>query len=271
MINLENVFRDSLLLREKSPLVHNITNYVAMNAAANALIAAGASPLMSFCKEEMDEIVRSADAVVINIGCLDMGQIEAMKAAASAALRYGRPLVLDPVGAGASALRLETSLQLIRDYHPSIISANASEVLSLALRKKFGRGVDATQATQTAQAAQAAEATAQAIQAAKALAKASGSIVSMSGPVDCITDGDRMESISGGSPLMARVTAMGCIASAISGAFAAVAPGAFNAALDARMMMKICGAKAAERMASADGTGTFACRFIDELSNFGIC
>ena len=281
-MDLEVFFRDCLLIRQKSPLIHNITNYVAMNPSANALLAIGASPIMTFCKEEMDEIVSSADAVVINIGCLDMQQIGAMMIAADAAQRYGRPLILDPVGAGASSLRLETSLDIIRNYHPAIIRANASEVLSLALGKKSGRGVDATLNENTNKEVVAAlgghtnqEVVAtlgektnrevNAIQAAKRLAIDSKSIVSMSGAIDCITDGETVKTISGGSPLMPKVTAMGCTASAITGAFAAVDDNYLDAAAGAMLLMKICGEKAAS---GASGTGTFACRFIDELSTF---
>ena len=113
----DSFIRDCASVREKSPLVHCITNYVAMSINANALLAIGASPLMSFCPEEMEEIVAISSALVVNIGCLDRQEIEAMKIAARTADHLGKPWVLDPVGAGASRIRTQTALDLIRESH----------------------------------------------------------------------------------------------------------------------------------------------------------
>lgn len=253
MFNLQNFTEDCLSIREQSPLVHNITNYVAMNIAANGLLAIGASPLMSFCKEEMEEIVSIARALVINIGCLDLNEIEGMKAAAAAACKTGTPWVLDPVGAGASKIRTDTSLSLIENFHPTIIRGNASEIMCLAGAKILSHGVDSSNSSSDAH------------EAAQLLAKESGAVVSVSGAVDYITDGSRESTISNGSPLMSKVTAMGCTASAITGAFAAVNKDPFFAALNAMAIMGIAGEKAAKRSA---GTGSLAMNFIDELNNF---
>ena len=253
MIDIQKFKDDCAAVREQSPLVHNITNYVAMNIAANVLLAAGGSPLMSFCPEEMDEIVSISSALVINIGCLDMLEIAGMRAAASAALRYGKPWVLDPVGAGASRLRTETALSLIRDYHPTIIRGNASEIMCLAGLAVASKGVDSSASSNDA------------VEAAKALAQATGSVVSVSGATDYITDGQRVETIVNGSPLMRRITAMGCSASALTGAFAAVDSDAFAAALNTMAMMGVAGDIAA---VGTTGTGTFQQKFLDALTTF---
>jgi len=253
MFNLQTFTEDCLSIREQSPLVHNITNYVAMNIAANGLLAIGASPLMSFCKEEMEEIVGIARALVINIGCLDLNEIEGMKAAAEAAHKMGKPWVLDPVGAGASKIRTETSLHLIEHFHPTIIRGNASEVMCLAGAQILSHGVDSSNSSSDAH------------EAAQALAKSSRAVVSVSGTVDYVTDGEREGTISNGSPLMSKVTALGCTASALTGAFAAVDGDAFFAALNTMALMGVAGEKAAARSC---GTGSLATNFIDELSNF---
>ena len=130
-MNTENLKRDLALVREKSPLVHNITNYVAMNFSANALLAIGASPVMAHAVEEMDDMVGIASALVINIGTLDAEWVRGMLKAGRAAHRMGKPIVLDPVGAGATPYRTETAWQIIRECHPTIIRGNASEIMAL--------------------------------------------------------------------------------------------------------------------------------------------
>lgn len=253
MLDLQKFIEDCLLVREQSPLVHNITNYVAMNIAANGLLAIGASPLMSFCEEEMEEIVTISSALVINIGCLDRNEIAGMRAAAQTASRLGKPWVLDPVGAGASRLRTETALSLIREFHPTIIRGNASEIMCLAGEQIVSRGVDSSNDSNDA------------ADAARSLAECTGAVVSVSGAVDYVTDGKRVGTISNGSPMMSKVTAMGCTASAITGAFAAVDGDTFHAALNAMALMGVAGELAA---AGSRGTGSLAMNFIDELSNF---
>lgn len=253
MIDLEQFKADCANVRAKSPLTHCITNYVAMEINANALLAIGASPLMSFAPEEMDEIVKISSALVINIGCLDRHEIEGMKAAAAAAVKYAKPWVLDPVGAGASALRTETALELIRDYHPTVIRGNASEIMVLAGATIVSKGVDSTNASSDA------------VEGAKALAKNTGAVVSISGAVDYITDGERVETIANGDSIMSRVTAMGCTATAVTGAFVAVSRTPLEGALHAMAVMGVAGEKAA---AKAKGTGSMGVEFLDELSNF---
>ena len=253
MSTSDSFIRDCALVREKSPLVHCITNYVAMSINANALLAVGASPLMSFCPEEMEEIVGISSALVVNIGCLDRQEIEAMRIAAATAHRLGKPWVLDPVGAGASRIRTQTALDLIRDFHPTVIRGNASEILCLAGERINSRGVDSSSLSSDA------------IEGAKALALNSGAVVSVSGPVDYITDGTTVLTIANGHHLMSRITAMGCTASAITGAFIAAGDETLQAARNAMALMGIAGERAAARAA---GTGSMEMHFIDELSTF---
>lgn len=277
MIDKQSFIRDCEAVRAQSPLVHSITNYVAMEINANALLAIGASPLMSFCAEEMEEIVSIASALVINIGCLDRLEIEGMRIAAATAHRLGKPWVLDPVGAGASKIRTQTSLELIRDSHPTIIRGNASEIMALAGAQIVSRGVDSSNSSSDA------------LESAKALAQATGAVVSVSGATDYITDGERVATISNGHPIMSRITAMGCTASAVTGAFAAVCGDAFEAAWAAMAMMGVAGDIAAARSAATGvrtapaagkageaqactgaikGTGTMGVEFMDALSTF---
>jgi hydroxyethylthiazole kinase len=251
MTENHDIIRSFATIKEKSPLVLNITNYVAMNFSANALLAIGASPIMSFYPEEMDELVAECDALVINIGCLDSLQVEAMTIAASAALKYGKPWVLDPVGIGASHIRKKICGELV-SFKPSIIRGNPSEIMTLAGLDATSRGVDSCRSSNDA------------LSGAQSLALSAGAVVSVSGPRDYITDGNRVVTVSNGSPLMSRVTAMGCTATAMTAAFAAVT-NPFDAAVDAMMLMGLCGEAASSK---ADGTGTMETIFIDELYGF---
>ena len=142
MLTCQTVWQNVADIRSKSPLVHNITNYVVMNTTANALLAIGASPIMAHAQEEMEEMTAIAGALVINIGTLSKHWIESMVAAAAFAKKRGIPVVLDPVGAGASKLRTETSLRIIRESRPGIIRGNASEIIALGLSEAKTKGVE---------------------------------------------------------------------------------------------------------------------------------
>jgi len=250
MINKEHLIRDLNLVRQKSPLVHNMTNYVAMNFSANALLAIGASPVMAHAVEEMEEMTAIADALVINIGTLDSQWIEGMLKAGIAMRRRGGMIVLDPVGAGATKFRTETAWKIIDACHPDIIRGNASEIMALTNSNIRSKGVDSI------------EDSFDALDSANVLAKLSNSIVTISGPIDYITDGNRVETISNGSPMMTRVTAMGCTASSMVGVFAAVNKDAFEAVTNAMAIMGVAGEIAAGKSA---GPGTLLINFIDEL------
>ena len=250
-MNQEHLKRDLALVRAKSPLVHNITNYVAMNFSANALLAIGASPVMAHAVEEMDDMVAIASALVINIGTLDAEWVRGMLAAGRAAHRLGKPIVLDPVGAGATPYRTQVAWEIIRECRPTIIRGNASEIMALVNADIKSKGVDSSQSSDDA------------VELAKQLAKAIGAVVVISGATDYITDGARVATITNGSPLMTQVTAMGCTASSIVGAFAGINPDPFEASLHGMAVMGICGERAVAKKAAP---GSLMTNFVDELS-----
>lgn len=225
-----------------------------MTPSANALLAVGASPIMSSCAVEMEELVRSADAVVVNIGCIDECQFELMSLAVDCAAAAGKPWILDPAGAAVSSYRLESSLHLVRRRSPSVIRGNAAEINALAsgtLKTGQASGVSSVIGTDRARGS------------ADKLAGSSGAVVCVSGPVDYITDGCRSYSVGGGSPMMSRVTAMGCIASALVAAFRAVCDDSLEACRAAMELMSVSGAAAAGK---CSGSGSFSIAFLDELS-----
>lgn len=248
----ERFIDDCSCIRQQSPIIYNITNSVAANFSANALLAIGASPLMSSEPEDARELMDSAAALVVNIGSLEQSQAEAMARAASAAHAQGKPWVLDPAGVGLSCFRKFTADTIIKEFHPALIRGNASEIMTLAGARVVSKGVDSAISTEDA------------VECAVRLARESGAVVAVSGAVDYITDGMEIACISNGSPLMSRVTAMGCTASAIAAAFLAVEDSAFYAAANAMALMGIAGERAA---AICKGTGTFAMHFIDNLYN----
>lgn len=246
----DNLKRDLVLIREKSPLVHNITNYVAMNFSANALLALGASPVMAHAAEEMDDMVSIASALVINIGTLDATWISSMLAAGRAAHRMGKPIVLDPVGAGATPYRTQMAWQIIEECHPTIIRGNASEIMALVNADIKSKGVDSSQRSD------------EAVKSAQQLAIRTGAVVAISGATDYITDGVHVEAITNGSSLMTLVTAMGCTATSIIGAFAGINENTFEAALHAMAVMGVCGELAA---AINPAPGSLLTHFVDTL------
>lgn len=267
MFDLQELKEDCLKIRAASPIVHNITNYVAMNFTANALLAAGASPIMSFCPDEMLDIVSASDSVAINIGCLDSQLVKAAKIAAAAAKAAGKPWVLDPVGVGVSELRTKVAVDLTFNYGPSVIRGNASEIIALAEALGCGspitrpHGVDAAEEVEMA------------VESGEMLSIKSGATVSVSGPTDYIIKvGDGIRTVENGSSLMPKVTAMGCAATALTAAFLSVNENAAKAALHAMAMMGLCGeaAAGATKNSGSPALGTFAVRFIDELSNFNL-
>ena len=252
MNHLEKFTDDCRLIRQTAPLIHNITNYVAMDFSANALLAVGASPLMSSEPAEMEDISAISSVLAINIGCLEQAQIEAMRMAAEAANRSGKPWVLDPVGAGASRLRTGTAMELLDRFRPSVVRGNASEILALCGVPSRSRGVDSK------------DSGIDALEYAKGLAVKYGTVVSISGAIDYITDGQKVVAISNGSPMMPSVTAMGCTATALTAAFLAVDKDALSAASCAMAFMGVAGETAAARCA---GPGSLKVEFIDTLYN----
>lgn len=199
-------------LRERRPLVQNITNYVVMSVSANALLAIGASPAMVHAREEVEDFVAVSSSLLINIGTLSSLWVDAMQLAAAKANALGKPWVLDPVGCGATAYRTGVAAQLAAQ-RPSIIRGNPSEVMSLAgAAGAGGKGVDTTVGSSDA------------VAAAAALARRTGAVVVVTGATDYATDGKTLIAVGGGHELMTLSTGMGCALSAVTAAFAAVAP-----------------------------------------------
>jgi hydroxyethylthiazole kinase len=244
------LWQDVERIRQRAPLVHNITNYVAMNSTANALLALGGAPVMAHAAEEVEDIVRIASALVVNVGTLSAPWIQSMRLAMVTARQRGIPVVLDPVGAGASALRTETCLELIGLAPPTVLRGNPSEVRALCLAGATTRGVDSRDEAETA------------LEPARRLSRTTGAVVSISGPVDLIVLGEEVIEVANGHPLMTRVTGLGCAASALTGAFIAVNPDPQRAAAHAMATMGICGELAA---ATATGPGSFEVAFLDAL------
>ena len=237
-------------LRRANPLVHNITNYVSMDVAANGLLAIGASPAMIHAREEAADFVTIASALVVNIGTLSPPWVEAMHQSAETAGALGKPWVLDPVGCGATPYRTEVAVALA-ERRPTAIRANASEILALAgAAKSSTRGVDSTHTSD------------EALEAAQFLARETGAVVAVTGAIDRITDGSRTLAVANGHPLMAKVTALGCAASAIVGAFLVVEPDSVAATASAIAVFGLAGERAA---AAAAGPGSLRWRLMDEL------
>ncbi|HMP74374.1 MAG TPA: hydroxyethylthiazole kinase [Kiritimatiellia bacterium] len=254
MVKAEFVWADVEAIRGKNPLVHNITNYVVMNNTANALLALGASPVMAHAVEEVEEMVGLASmvggALVINIGTLSPGWIEAMEKAMGRAVKAGLPVVFDPVGAGATGYRTETCARLLGAARPTVIRGNGSEIMALVNAEVKTKGVDSAHGADAA------------VESAKALATHHDCVVCVSGAVDVVTDGTEVVSVATGHPMMTRVTGLGCTASALTGAFAAVNSKPLMASAHAMAVMGVCGEIAAERSA---GPGSLQMHFLDAL------
>ena len=237
-------------IRARKPLVHNITNYVAMNNTANALLALGASPAMVHANEEVEEFVGISAALVVNIGTLSPAWVSAMEKAVHAAGARGVPWVLDPVGAGATKYRTKTAATLALG-RPACIRGNASEIMVLAgATAETTKGVDSTRGS------------ADALTPARRLAQVTGAVVAVTGAIDYVTDGTEVISLANGHPLMARVTGLGCTATALVGAALAVEQDRLVAVAAGLSFLAIAGEIAAER---SPGPGSLQLQLLDAL------
>jgi len=254
-IDTAALWADLQAVRRQAPLVHNITNFVVMNYSANALLAVGASPVMAHAKEEVQDMVGIAQALVLNIGTLEPDWVEAMRMALQAARARGVPVVLDPVGAGATPYRNAAIAELLRSGAPCVVRGNGSEVMSVAGLAAATRGVDS------------AASSGEALDAARALARDLQAVVCISGADDHVVDaGGRWATLSNGDPWMTKVTGVGCSASAIVGAFAAVQSDRWRATVSAMAVLGVVGELAAERTRSAGaGVGRLQIELLDGL------
>lgn len=235
-------------LRAQSPLVQCITNYVAMNIAANVVLAAGASPAMVHSESEVADFVPICGALTINIGTLSPTWVSSMQLAADTAIAAGKPWVLDPVAHFATPFRREVAQDLV-SRNPTIIRGNASEILALTGGISAGKGADSGDSVADVESA------------ATALALAKGCVIAITGEVDFVTDGTRTARITGGHAIMPKITAMGCSLTALIGAFAAIAP-PLDATVGALAMFAEAGQRAGK---TAQGPGSFQVAFLDAL------
>lgn len=251
---LENV-------RSKSPLIHNITNYVTVNDVANALLAIGASPIMADDINEVEDITAICSSLNINIGTLNSNTIRSMILAGKKANELGHPVILDPVGAGASSLRTETSYNLLNNIKFTVIRGNISEIKTLSYGKGTTKGVDAD-----INDAINAENLESAVLFAKDLSKKTGSIIAITGVIDIIADSEKAYCIYNGHPMMSRITGTGCMLSAIIAAYIA---SNFQKPLEATAAavcaMGYSGEKAFNRLSESEGNSTYRNYIIDEL------
>ena len=238
-------------LREHKPLVHNITNYVVMNETANAILALGALPVMAHAPDEVAEMAGLAGALVLNIGTLEESWVDAMLLAGAAANGRGVPVVLDPVGAGATAYRTETAKRILDEVDVTVLRGNAGEIGTLVGAAAEVRGVESIDTG--------ADAAALAREAASAL----GVVASVTGAVDHVSDGERVVAISNGHPLLASITGTGCMSSALTGCFLAANDDPLEAAAEALVAFGVAGEDAA---VGARGPGSFHVALYDALA-----
>jgi hydroxyethylthiazole kinase len=239
-------------LRATKPLVHQITNYVVMNETANATLALGALPVMAHAREEAAEMARLAGAVVLNIGTLSPAWVEAMIAAGQAANETGAPVVLDPVGAGATTYRTETAKRILDEVDVAVVRGNAGEVATLVGVAAEVRGVESIGASS------------EPAELAREAARQLGVVASVTGPVDHVSDGDRTVAVANGHPLLASITGTGCMSTAMTGCFLAVnRDRPLDAAAEALVAFGVAGEDAA---VGARGPGSFHVALYDALA-----
>ncbi len=247
-IMLEQIIKTLTEIKKVKPLVLNITNYVTMDFMANALLAMAAAPIMTVCDEELEELVKIANCININIGTLEESFIKRCYKILDLAKLYKKPLILDPVGSGASLIRTKTAKIIME--HADIVRGNASEIISLQDESSLTFGVESIHST------------AQAKDIAIELSRKYGFTVVVSGQVDFITNGKKEAEIPFGSPFMPLVTGMGCTLTAIISVFRGVLNDSFESAQLATIYFGLCGQLAEQQ---ARYPGTFRTAFIDQL------
>ncbi|HET8652845.1 MAG TPA: hydroxyethylthiazole kinase [Gaiellaceae bacterium] len=237
-------------LRARRPLIHQITNYVVMNETANATLSLGALPVMAHAPQEVEEMAAVAGALVLNIGTLSNHWVDAMLLAGKAT---GAPIVLDPVGAGATRYRTDTARRLLDELEITVVRGNAAEVATLAGRQAEIRGVESIDADDSA------------ADLAREAARALGTVVAVTGPIDHVSDGERVVAIANGHELLGTVSGTGCMSTAVTGSFLAAKPSeAVEAAVEALVAFGVAGEDAAR---GARGPGTFHAALYDALYN----
>ncbi|HWT75552.1 MAG TPA: hydroxyethylthiazole kinase [Mobilitalea sp.] len=248
---------------EKTPLVHSITNYVTVNDCANIILASGGSPIMADDIAEVEDITSICSSLVINMGTLNERTIRSMIAAGKKANELRHPVVFDPVGAGASALRNDTAIKLLKEVHFSVIRGNISEIKFLASGSSGAQGVDASAAD-----AVTADKLDSVIYFAKALSRKTGAVIAITGATDIVADSGKAYVITNGHTMMSKVTGTGCMLTAVIGSYIGANHGnILDAAAAAVTAMGLCGELAYKKLCEIDGgTNTYRMLIIDYMS-----
>jgi len=245
---IKQTIKDLSLIRENKPLIHNITNFVVMNHSANALLAMGASPVMAHSLQEVEDMVAFAGALVLNIGTLEPKWIDSM---IKAGKKAKCPIVLDPVGSGATKYRTDSSKEILKEVKVSVLRGNASEIMSLMTTEKTTKGVDSIHSVDDAK------------DVAAEISKSYGGLtVAVSGVEDLITNGSKTYRCQNGHPMMTRITGLGCALTATVGAFCAVQEDYTLATAEAHGFYGVCGELTAQKR---DTPGKFGVEFLDAL------
>jgi hydroxyethylthiazole kinase len=250
LLEIDRLTKILSIVRQRQPIVHAISNWVTANDVASALHAVGARPIMAFTPEEVKDIACGADALVLNLGTPTPLGIESMLRAGHQAVALGRPVIFDPVGVGASPFRMNASKRIISELRLTVIKGNLAEIGFLAGRGGKLAGIDAVTGPEDL------------LTAAKHLSNTSGAVVAVSGPQDLIIFAERKVIVENGHPMMARVTGLGCILTAVIGAFAAVENDPLVATVGAVAFFGLAGEQAALQ---AKGPGTFKITLLDML------
>ena len=250
-------------VRTKSPLIHNIINYVTVNDCANMVLACGASPIMADDAAEVEDITTICGGLNINIGTLNSRTIESMLKAGKKANTLGHPVVLDPVGAGASALRTGTAYRLLDEVRFTVIRGNISEVKTLASGAGTTKGVDADVADKVTE-----ENLDSAVAFAKKFAAQTGAVIAITGAIDIVADAQKAYVIRNGNAMMSSITGTGCQLSALTAPFVPANPGhPLEAAAAAVCAMGLAGEIAHKRLTPQDGNATYRSYIIDAIYN----
>lgn len=250
-------------LREEKPLVHHITNYVTVNDCANITLAIGASPVMADDINEVEEMVSMASSLVLNIGTLNERTIHSMLAAGKKANGLNIPIVLDPVGVGATYYRTETAKRLIQELNISVIKGNISEISTLYGMDARTKGVDAEENGDVSE-----NDIQSKIEIAKKLASNLNCVIAITGAIDIITDGTKVYTVENGDAIMSRITGTGCMCASLIGSFCAVSSNALEGALAGILSMGIVGEIAKEKIGiSHKGTGSLKVEIMDGIYN----
>lgn len=249
-------------VRENTPLVHNITNYVTVNDCANILLAAGASPIMADDRDDAPEITSICNVLNINIGTLNQRTIDTMAVCGQKSKELGHKVVLDPVGAGASTLRTNTALAILSQVHPDVVRGNVSEIKTLYFGEGSTSGVDAADIDKVGE-----KNLLEAVAFARDFAKKFGCVAAITGAIDIVSDADTSIIIRNGDAMMSTVTGTGCMLSALTAAYIAASDNTLEATASAVAAMGLSGELAKSRMSALDGNSSYRNYLIDAVYN----